>query len=189
MADRDVLDVIEREIADEVKTRFPGDAVQRVRLLQYGDHPMIEPGDLWVRVLLAGDPEDYERILRAFQDAHEPAIEPFLSYLRDTVWEIRIVEFMCGEDPIGREGHGPRFSRGLGERLATVTEWEHGAVTPVVAELGPPGLDTLDTLIRAGFATTRSQAIRWALDRIRARPAYQRLRDLQRDTDALKDEF
>ena len=55
MADRDVLDVIEREIADEVRTRFPGVAVQRVRLLQYGDHPMIEPGDLWVRVLLAGD--------------------------------------------------------------------------------------------------------------------------------------
>jgi hypothetical protein len=44
MADRDVLDVIEREITDEVRTRFPGDAVQRVRLLQYGDHPMIEPG-------------------------------------------------------------------------------------------------------------------------------------------------
>jgi hypothetical protein len=51
MVDRDVLDVIER---DEVRTRFPGDAVQRVRLLKYGDHPMIEPGDLWVRVLLGG---------------------------------------------------------------------------------------------------------------------------------------
>jgi hypothetical protein len=99
---------------------------------------MIEPGDLWVRVLLAGDPEDYERILRAFQDAHEPAIDPFVHYLT------------------------------------------------VVAELGPPGLDTL---IRAGFAATRAQAIRWALDRIRERPAYQRLRDLQRDTDALKDAF
>jgi len=36
MVDRAVLDVIEREIADEVRTRFPGDAVQRVRLLQYG---------------------------------------------------------------------------------------------------------------------------------------------------------
>ena len=59
----------------------------------------------------------------------------------------------------------------------------------MVAELGSPGLDTLDTLIRAGFATTRAQAIRWALDRIRARPAYQRLRDLQRDTEALEDEF
>src|SRR5215467_11737729 len=115
MADRDVLDVIEREIADEVRTRFPGDTVQRVRLLQYGDHPMIEPGDLWVRVLLAGDPEDYERILRAFQDAHEPAIEPFLSYLRDTVWEIRIVEFMCGEDPISREGAAGDY-HGVGAR-------------------------------------------------------------------------
>ena len=74
---------------------------------------------------------------------------------------------MCGEDPIGREGHGPRFSRAAGARLADVAEWEHGATTPVVAELGPPGLDTLDTLIRAGFAATRAQAIRWALDRIR----------------------
>ena len=189
MADRDVLDVIEREIADEVRTRFPGDAVQRVRLLLYGDHPMIEPGELWVRVLLAGNPEDYEQILRTFQDAHEKAIDPFLHYLRETLFEIRIVEFMCGEEPIGREGHGPRFSRGTGERLADVAAWEHGATTPVVADLGPPGLDTLDTLIRAGFAATRPQAIRWALDRIRERPAYQRLRDLQRDTDALKDEF
>jgi hypothetical protein len=112
-----------------------------------------------------------------------------LNYLREKLFEIRIVEFMCGEEPIGREGHGPRFSRGTGERLADVAAWEHGATTPVVADLGPPGLDTLDTLIRAGFAVTRPQAIRWALDRIRERPAYQRLRDLQRDTDALKDAF
>jgi len=97
-------------------------------------------------VLLAGDPEDYERILRAFQDAHEPAIDSFVHYLTETLLEIRIVEFMCGEDPIGREGHGPRFSRAAGARLADVAEWEHGAVTPVVAELGPSGLDTLDTL-------------------------------------------
>ena len=92
-----------------------------------------------------------------------------MNYLMETLVEIRIVEFMCGEDPIGREGHGPRFSRAAGARLADVAEWEHGAVTPVVAELGPPGLDTLDTLIRAGFAATRPQAIRWALDRIRER--------------------
>jgi hypothetical protein len=70
-----------------------------------------------------------------------------------------------------------------------VGAWEQGAVTPVVAELGPPGLDTLDTLVRAGFAATRPQAIRWALDRIRERPAYQRLQGLQRDTVAIQDEF
>jgi len=187
--DREVLDVVEREIADEVRTRFPGDAVQWVRLLQYGDHPMIEPGDLWVRVLLAGDPEDHERILRAFEDAHEQAIEPFVSYLRETLLEIRIVEFMCGEDPMGREGHGPRISRAAGARLADVAGWERGATTPVAAELGPSGLETLDTLIMAGIADTRAEAIRWALDRIRERPAYQRLRELRCEADKLKNEF
>ena len=36
--------------------------VWQVVLLQYGDDPEIEPGDLWVRVLLDADgPEDYER--------------------------------------------------------------------------------------------------------------------------------
>jgi hypothetical protein len=29
-------------------------------------------------------------------------IEPFVSYLRDTLRETRIVEFMCGEGPQGR---------------------------------------------------------------------------------------
>jgi hypothetical protein len=32
----DRLDVIEREIDDEVRTRFPGVAVRQVALLQYG---------------------------------------------------------------------------------------------------------------------------------------------------------
>ena len=50
--DRDVLDTIEREIDQEVRARFPGSAVRQAVLLQYGDDPEIEPGDLWVRVLL-----------------------------------------------------------------------------------------------------------------------------------------
>jgi hypothetical protein len=55
--------------------------------------------------------------------------------------------------------------------------------------LGPAGLETLDTLIMAGTAATRAEAIRWALDRIRERPAYQRLRELRCEADRLKDEF
>ena len=59
--DRDVLDVIEREIDAEARARFPGTAVRQAVLLQYGDDPEIEPGDLWVRVLFDADgPEDYE---------------------------------------------------------------------------------------------------------------------------------
>jgi hypothetical protein len=44
--DRDVLDRIEREIGQEARARFPGRAVRQAVLLQYGDDPEIEPGDL-----------------------------------------------------------------------------------------------------------------------------------------------
>ena len=48
----------------EVRARFPGGAVRQAVLLQYGDDPEIEPGDLWVRVLLDADgPEHYQRSL------------------------------------------------------------------------------------------------------------------------------
>ena len=60
--DRGGLGDIEREIDAEAKERFQGGMVRQVVLLQYGDDPEIEPGDLWVRVLLDADgPEDYER--------------------------------------------------------------------------------------------------------------------------------
>ncbi len=45
--DRGVLDVVEREIDQEVRARFPGTAVRRAVLLQYGDDPGIEPGICW----------------------------------------------------------------------------------------------------------------------------------------------
>ena len=61
---------------------FPGGAVDRVLLLQYGDDPEIEPGDLWVRVIPASaGPEDRERALEAFIDVHGPAVDGFVSYL------------------------------------------------------------------------------------------------------------
>jgi hypothetical protein len=41
----------------------------------------------------------------------------------------------------------------------------------------------------AGTAATRPEAIRWALDRIREPPAYQRVRELKSEADKLKDEF
>ncbi len=44
------------------------------------------------------------------------------------------------------------------------------------APMGPAGLETLDTLIMAGIADTRGEAIRRALDRIRELPAYEQLR-------------
>ena len=48
---------------------------------------------------------------------------------------------------------------------------------PIMARLGPADLETVDTLITAGVAASRAEAVRWALARVRERPAYERLRE------------
>src|SRR5579863_3612168 len=53
----------------------------------------------------------------------------------------------------------------------------------------PVDLETLDTLITAGFAAHRAQAVRWALARIRERPAYVQLRGPGREIETLKSQF
>ena len=64
-----------------------------------------------------------------------------------------------------------------------------GDLTPVMARLGPADLETLDTLITAGIAANRAQAVRWALARIRERPAYAQLRERAREIEDLKSQF
>ena len=188
--DRDVLDVIEREIDQEVRARFPGTAVRQAVLLQYGDDPEIGPGDLWVRVLFdAGRPEDWEPTLMAFRMANNTAMDQFAGYLAEKLREIRLVEYTFSNNPVTRDGHGPRLSNLVGERLSDIQECERGETTRELTRLGSAGLETLDTLIMAGTAATRAEAIRWALDRIRERPAYQRLRELRSEADKLRNEF
>jgi hypothetical protein len=47
----------------------------------------------------------------------------------------------------------------------------------------------VDTLISAGIAANRAEAVRWALARIGERPAYAQLREHTRDIERLKTEF
>ena len=54
---------------------------------------------------------------------------------------------------------------------------------------GPLRPETLDTLMMAGIADTRAEAIGWALARIRERPAYERLHERIREIDQLRNEF
>jgi hypothetical protein len=189
--DRDVLDVIQREIDAEVRTRFPGAAVRQVALLQHGDDPQIEPRDLWVRVILDSDgPDDDERAWQGFAGPHQAAIEEFPRFLGEMVHEIMNVEFRFSDNTGVRSvSDGPQYGYPTARRLSDYLEWERGAATFVRAPMGPAGLETLDTLIMAGIASTRAEAIRWALDRFRDLPAYERLRQRVRDADALKDEF
>jgi Arc/MetJ-type ribon-helix-helix transcriptional regulator len=186
----DVLDMIEREIDQEVRVRFRGTAVRQAVLLQYGDDPEIEPGALWVRVLLNADrPEDYDETLTAFHLASTTTREKFTSYLAGQLPGIRLVEYTFANNPVTFDGHGPRLSNPVGEPLPDIQEREQGDAIPLLARLGPAGLETLDTLIMTGTAATRAEAIRWALDRIRERPAYQRLRELRSDVGKLRNEF
>ena len=58
--------------------------------------------------------------------------------------------------------------------------------THVMVRLKTAELDIVDTLIAAGIANNRAEAIRWALTRIRERPVYEQLREHTRNIDRLK---
>jgi hypothetical protein len=59
-------------------------------------------------------------------------------------------------------------------------------LTPVMARLGARDLEVLDALITAGIVPNRAEGVRWALTRIRERPAYTQLREHIGKIDDLK---
>jgi hypothetical protein len=160
--------------------------VQRVAVLQYGDDPVIEPGELLVRVTLeaAEGHEAQQQALQAFENAHGPAIKKFRRDLSDQLPEAGRVEFRTSGDT-----DGPRMVLGGRTRDSLEARAEGGELTPVMARLGPVDLETLDALITAGIAASRAEAVRWALARIRERPAYAQLRERAREIERLKTEF
>jgi hypothetical protein len=180
--DRAAMDQIQHRIEDEVTERFPGAAVRRVALLQYGDDPVIEPGELAVRVFIEAPDgkEGQKQALDAFENAHRDAIKQFRQDLSARLPEARRLEFLTGDEA----GHGPRLM--LGSARGGLAG---GELTPVMARLGPVDLETLDALITAGIAANRAEAVRWALARIRERPAYSQLRERAREIERLKTEF
>jgi Arc/MetJ-type ribon-helix-helix transcriptional regulator len=185
--DRAVFDNVEREIDDEVRTRFPGDVIKQALLLHYGDEPEIEPGELWVRVLLRADrPEDYEQTVTAFARDHLAAMEEFPRYLAETLREIRLVEFTFPDNPVTSGGHGPRRHLIVGQRVTDVREQELAEATRVDVRLGPANLAALDTLIMAGIADNRAAAVRWVLARFRQQPEYEQLRERVLETGRLR---
>ena len=183
------FDSIEREIDDEVRARFPSDVIRQAVLLHYGDDPEIEPGELWVRVLLPADrPEDYEQIIRAFMRDHQAAMEEIPRYLAEKLREIRLVEFTFPNNPVTSGGHGPRCSMLVGQRVTDVRA-ELGEAARVNARLGPANLETLDTLIMADIADDRAEAIGWVLARFRQQPEYEQLGERVREIDRLRAEL
>lgn len=180
------LDHIQQKLEDEIRARIPSEGIERVVLLQYGDEPVVEPGELALRIYVgAGDDEkDRERVADDFGREYKQQLKDLREELNKKMPEVRRLEVRFGGD-----GGGPRMTLATPGRSLEARALAGGDLTPVMARLGPVDLETLDTLITAGIAGNRADAVRWALARIRERPAYEQLRGKAREIEELKAKF
>jgi hypothetical protein len=171
-----------------VRERLPGAPVERAEVLQYGDDPEIEPGQLLARVVVAAPEEEPERLraFEAFHDAHRGAFHELRQEL-DKLPIRAILQFKASDVPGHAERAGPVLQL-MHARPGGPGPGPEG-LTPVMARLGGEDLETLDTLIAAGIAGSRAEAVRWALARIRERPAFEQLRARTREIEQLKSQF
>ncbi|MGP8000476.1 MAG: hypothetical protein ACLPKI_24610 [Streptosporangiaceae bacterium] len=188
--DQDARDHLQALLDKQIKERFADGSISRVALLQYGDDPVIEPGMLLVRVSVQApaEPAGEDQALEDWEHAHRDKMRDLRQELSRKLPEATRLEFVM----VTADGqHTARIGM-RGPSLSDIEERARsggGELTPVMARLGPADLDTLDTLITAGIAPTRAEAVRWALARIRERPAYGRLRERARELDELKSQF
>ncbi|HTZ27395.1 MAG TPA: hypothetical protein VMC83_25595 [Streptosporangiaceae bacterium] len=184
-------DHIQRELEIAANKLFP-DWIRRVELLQHDDAPMIEPGQLMPRLVFTDpadrlqdpypDPRKAAKAARTFKLAVAPGLNRFRDNLLQRWPEIRYIEVMQENIRGQRVDSTVRF-------VEDGREAANGEFTHVMVRLKAAELDIVDTLIAAGIATNRAEAIRWALTRIRERPAYEQLREHTRDIERLKSEF
>jgi hypothetical protein len=154
---------VRREIEAESRRLFPG-AVRRVEWLGHGDAPIIEPGEILPQFVLA-EPAGLhgshdKRMIKAFQEAHKPALRQFRLELARRWPQIRHLG-VTFEDDGGRRGGG----------MIQALDDEHGLQghdrgVPVTVRLETAELETVDRLITAGVAASRAEALRWALGRV-----------------------
>jgi hypothetical protein len=178
-------------VEKHIRSMFPDDAISRVQVLEYGDDPAVEPGDVAVRVFFsrpepaAGEEAD-EEIVDAFEKANRERISKLNDQLpRFIAW----LEFQP-DSPDGSEGpRGHVLKLGRGGRAAKPLDEASEELTPVMTRLGPADLATVDTLITAGIAGSRAEVLRWAVGRIRENPAYGQLQDRVREINELKARF
>jgi hypothetical protein len=184
--DQAELDRIRERFDLEVRRRLPDVPIERIEMLQYGDDPEVEPGQLFARVVFDTPAGGGDRA-RAFEALHDERREAFHD-LRRELNKLAVpvmLQFVAGGEHAQDE---PHLMIKLGQARGPMGVDAPG-LTPVMARLGPDDLQTLDTLIAAGIASSRAEAVRWALARIRERPAYEQLRARTREIEDLKAQF
>jgi hypothetical protein len=178
-------------IRKQLLSAFPEGTFARVDVLAYGDDPAVEPGDTAVRVFIdrAGRPVeswDSRETLDEWAKANDEGIGKLHEGLLPSIaW----VDFF--PDTPERQAAPSRpdwgHMRFLGKRPDVLDDAPE--FTRVATLLGPVDLAAVDALIMAGVAATRSEALRWAVGRIRENPAYAGLEEKKREIDELKAQF
>jgi hypothetical protein len=179
--DRVEKERLEREAGEELNRRCGDGTVQKVEVLQYGDEPVIEPGQAMVRVTLTPAGEDPDKTLHAFEKAHGEAIEDLRKMIARTMPFVGRVQLTLPAQPGERKHPVISMSIGPADRTAAGRN-----LTPVMARLDPRDVEVLDALITAGIVSNRADGVRWALTRIRERPAYPQLLEHVSKIDELK---
>jgi hypothetical protein len=156
---------IQRMIDAEAAERFPAGAVPQLMLLRYGDHPVIEPGELYLGVVLGQDGARRD----AWMEEHHDRLEDFRAQRLPEVKGVIVTPDVPGSA-------GFRLTKimiPVGISLLDQEEDEIArGLTRAISQLGPVDLATLDALITAGIAASRAEGTRWALARIREQAAY-----------------
>ena len=167
-------------IEQEVRGHFPEGALLSVAVLQYGDDPSVEPGQVRIKMTVAiGEAEGDESPMEPFHLAHRDTLRQLQRDIQQRWPQATRFQLVSSQD----QGRNMFMLRPTGQ------DEPPGDLTPVMVRLAPADLETLDTLITAGFAANRAQAVRWALARIRERPAYAELRERAKEIENLRSQF
>jgi hypothetical protein len=166
---------VQQELKEEADKLYPH-GVREVAVLEYGDDPVVEPGEVVVRVLTAEQPSEHN------EPPDHKAMERFRHEVTQRLPEVRRLEVKSDVTD--------------GKQMRIMTRMDAGKdkpadaeFTPVMVRMRAPELEIVDTLINAGIAPNRAEVVRWALARISERPAYAQLRDRTREIERLRTEF
>ena len=171
-------DQIERVINHTVKERFSESAVERAVLLEHGDDPAIEPGQLMVRVFVPApeEPADYEQALAAWQEAHRAGMDTMRRELSLRLPSARLLEFTF-DDPgetmprITMPDDGSLAAEQMSDREIVTTalsllranyvfpEVAEQAATAVEARLAAGEYDNLDEITLTELLTRHLQEV------------------------------
>ena len=164
-----------------LRNRLPDAPIARVALLQHGDDPKVEPGEIMGRIHLdaPSDREQPASYLETFFGQHRADLRELRRELHGLP-DVGAIEFVVGDGDVRR---AIRLDRPRAVPLET------RAVVPVMTRLGSEEIEIVDTLITAGIAGNRAEAIRWALARIRERPAFREIQRRAREIEELRQQF